>query len=250
MSDTPLPPPPMLKRCLTRLGIAADLPVKWELMDQALIHASASAQHNNERLEFCGDAVLRLATAEFLMERYPQATVGELSTLRAHLVSDQTLTSIAQKLDLEDFLQVSAAAAGDRAARPTRLADAIEAILAVLYLSVGDLRLVRPWLDPFLQERVGALVQNPVQHNPKTALQELMQKHYKILPEYRTAEVSTVHGDPQRFKSEAWFRDRCLGSGKGASRKLAEQAAALEGYTVMQTLIAADVAIAETEATS
>lgn len=241
MSDSSLPPPPVLSRCLTRLGIATDVPVNWELLDQALTHASVSTQNNNERLEFLGDAVLRLAAAEFLMERYPQATVGELSTLRAHLVSDQTLTNIAQKLDLENFLQVSAAAAGDLAARPTRLADAIEAILAVLYLSAGDLELVRPWLDPFLQERVKALVQNPVQHNPKTALQELMQKYYKVLPEYRTVEVSTVHGDPQRFRSEAWFRDRCLGSGKGASRKSAEQAAALDSYAMMQTLITADL---------
>ncbi len=238
MSDSALPPPPLLRRCITRLGIPAHAPLDWALLDQALTHASASTQRNNERLEFMGDAVLRLAAAEFLMERYPNATVGELSALRSHLVSDQTLTKIAEELELERFLQVSSAAAGDLAARPTRLADALEAILAVLYLSTASLKLVRPWLDPHLISRVESLIQNPAQHNPKTALQELIQKHYKSLPEYRTLEVSTAHGDPERFQSEVWFREQHLGTGRGASRKSAEQAAALQGYPMMQTLIA------------
>ncbi len=237
MADASLSPPPILRRCMLRLGIPGVESIKWELLDRALTHASASTQQNNEQLEFLGDAVLRLAAGEFLMERYPQASVGELSMVRSHLVSDQTLTSIAEKLDLESFLRVSAAAAGDHAARPARLADAVEAILAVLYLSTGDLRLVRPWLDPHLEPLAAQLTQNPAQHNPKTALQELLQKHYKTLPDYRTTEVNAVHGDAARFRSEVWFRDRYLGSGVGASRKAAEQAAALEGYQTMSGVI-------------
>ena len=234
MVDTPLPPPPFLRRCILRLGLPDAASLQWELLDQALTHASTSAQKNNERLEFLGDAVLRLAAGEFLMEKYPSASVGELSTVRSHLVSDQTLTHIAEKLELESFLQVSNAAARDYAARPARLADAVEAILAVLYLSTGDLQLVRPWLDPYLEPLVTQLIQNPAQHNPKTALQEFLQKHYKDLPDYRTAEVNTIHGNPERFRSEVWFRDRYLGAGVGASRKAAEQAAALEGYKTLQ----------------
>ena len=234
MADALLPPPPVLRRCITRLGLPSAVLTNWELLDQALTHSSTSLQQNNERLEFLGDAVLRLAAGEFLMERYPEAVVGELSAVRSHLVSDQTLTRIAEKLELESFLQVSTAAAGDHAARPTRLADAVEAILAVLYLSTGDLRLVRPWLDPHLESLAEQLSQHPEQHNPKTALQELIQKQHKALPEYRTVEVNTVHGDPGRFRAEVWFRDRCLGTGIGASRKAAEQAAALEGYNAMQ----------------
>lgn len=228
-----LPPPPVLRHCIEHL----DLPkqgVNWELLDQALIHVSASLDRNNERLEFLGDSVLRLAAAEFLMEQYPSASVGELTMVRSHLVSDQTLTQIAEKLGLENFLQVSGAAAGDQAARPKRLADAMEAILAVLYLSHNDLKLVRPWLDPHLATLAKRLIENPEVHNPKTALQELTQKQHKVLPEYRTAEVSTNHGDPERFRSEVWLRDRYLGAGVGASRKAAEQAAALQGYRALQ----------------
>lgn len=229
-----LPPPPGLRRCIEGL----DLPhqeVNWELLDQALIHASVAPDRNNERLEFLGDSVLRLATAEFLMEKYPSASVGELTMVRSHLVSDQTLTQIAETLGLEKYLQVSSAAAGDQAARPKRLADAMEAILAVLYLSKGDLQLVRPWLDPHLAALASKLIENPEVHNPKTALQELTQKDYKVLPEYRTQEISTNHGDPERFRSEVWLCDRYLGAGIGASRKAAEQAAALQGYRVLQT---------------
>jgi len=229
-----LPPPPTLRRCIEQL----DLPrqeVKWDLLDQALIHASASPDRNNERLEFLGDSVLRLAAAEFLMEQYPSASVGELTMVRSHLVSDQTLSQIAERIGLEKFLQVSSAAAGDQAARPKRLADAMEAVLAVLYLSKGNLQLVRPWLDPHLAERAKQLVENPEIHNPKTALQELTQKDYRVLPEYRTEEVSTNHGDPERFRSEVWLRDRYLGFGMGSSRKAAEQAAALQGYRALQT---------------
>ncbi|HEY9889511.1 MAG TPA: ribonuclease III [Candidatus Obscuribacterales bacterium] len=231
----PLPPPSTLRRCVEHLGIPQSA-INWDLLDQALIHASVSPDRNNERLEFLGDSVLRLATAEFLMERYPNATVGELTMVRSHLVSDQTLTRIAEELGLERFLQVSSAAAGDQAARPKRLADAMEAILAVLYLSKGDLALVHPWLDHHLEALAKKLLANPEAHNPKTALQELTQKGYKVLPDYRTMEVSTVHGDPARFRSEVWFHDRCLGTGVGASRKAAEQAAALEGYQTLQAL--------------
>ena len=227
-----LPPPPVLRRCVEQL----DLPrqdVNWDLLDQALIHASASLDRNNERLEFLGDSVLRLAAAEFLMEQYPSATVGQLTMVRSHLVSDHVLTQIAETLGLEKFVQVSSAAAGDQAARPKRLADAMEAILAVLYLSRGDLQLVRPWLDPHLATLAKRLIENPAVHNPKTALQELTQKDYKVLPDYRTEEVSTNHGDPERFRSEVWLCDRYLGVGVGASRKAAEQAAALKGYQVL-----------------
>lgn len=235
MTPAPLPPA-FLRRYAAHLRLPKEADISWELLDQALTHASASTQRNNERLEFMGDAVLRLAAAEFLMEQYPDAAVGELSMLRSHLVSDQVLTQIAETLDIESLLQLSAAAVGDRAARPGRLADAVEAVLAVLYLSTNSLRFVRPWLDPYLEELAEQLTQNPAAHNPKTALQELLQKHHKALPDYRTVEISTAHGDPERFQAEVWFRDRRLGEGKGASRKAAEQAAALEGYRTLQAM--------------
>jgi ribonuclease-3 len=231
MSES-LPPPSTLKRCVEKLGLPTES-VHWDLLDQALMHASASGDRNNEQLEFFGDSVLRLAAAEFLMEHYPQATVGELTRVRSQLVSDQMLAEIAENIGIEQFLQTSSAAAGDRAARPRRLADAVEAILAVLYLSRGNLQLVRPWLDPHLATQAQQLMENPAMRNPKTALQELTQKHYRTLPDYHTEEISTQHGDPQRFRADVRLGDRWLGSGVGASRKDAEKAAASQGYRAL-----------------
>ncbi|MEB3267125.1 MAG: ribonuclease III [Leptolyngbya sp.] len=233
MVDVSMPPSAELRRCLVRLGLPEGTSVDWDLLDQALTHVSAAADRNNEQLEFIGDAVLRLATAEFLRETYPDAPVGELSALRSHLVSDRTLTTLAERLGLEPFLQISTSAAGDVAARPARLADMMEAVIAVLYLSRGDLSLVRSWLDPHMAPLAHALRQDPTRQNYKAALQELTQAHHKALPQYRVTEVSLVHGDPQRFQAEVWFQGRCWGSGRGRSRKLAEQAAAQAAYGAM-----------------
>jgi ribonuclease-3 len=233
MVDVPMSPPADLRRCIARLGLPDQAPVDWALLDQALTHVTASADRNNEQLEFIGDAVLRLATAEFLRETYPDAPVGELSALRSHLVSDRTLTDLAERLGLEPFLAVAPSAAGDRAARPARLADMMEAILAALYLSQGNLSLVRPWLDEQLAPLATALRQDPTRQNYKAALQELTQAQAKTLPTYQVTEVSQVHGDPQRFQAEVWFQERCWGTGRGRSRKLAEQEAAQVAYGAM-----------------
>lgn len=234
-------PPPTLRRCLTHLGLDVQAGVNWALLDQALTHVSASATENNERLEFLGDAVLRLAASEFLMERYPQASVGELSALRSHLVSDRTLTDLAVRLELEPFLHISTSAEGDEAARPARLADMMEAILAALYLSQGTLNLVRPWLDQALAPLAETLHQDPTRQNYKAALQELTQAHCKQLPHYEVAEISQVHGDPHRFQAEVWFHDRCWGTGQGRSIKLAEQAAAQVAYDALRRTLEAGV---------
>ncbi len=236
-ASSPPEPPSTLRRCLAHLGLDKNTAVNWALLDQALTHASASATENNERLEFLGDAVLRLATSEFLMERYPGASVGELSALRSHLVSDRTLTDLALRLGLEPFLHISSSAEGDEAARPARLADMMEAILAALYLSQGNLGLVRPWLDQVLTPMAEALHQDPTRQNYKAALQELTQAHYKQLPHYEVREISHVHGDPHRFEAVVWFHDRCWGTGQGRSIKLAEQAAAQIAYDALRAIL-------------
>ncbi|MEO1590135.1 MAG: ribonuclease III [Cyanobacteria bacterium J06632_22] len=200
--------------------------VNWALLDQALTDISTSADYNNQHLEFLGDAVLRLAAAEFLREAYPTLSVGEMAATRSQLVSDRTLTSLAQRYQLGQQLKLSSSAVGDRAGHASRLADAFEAVLGALYLSTHDLSLVRPWLDDDLQRLTQALQQDPARRNYKAALQELTQSHDKQLPEYRVSEISQVHGDPERFYAEVWYQDQSWGSGKGGSRKQAEQMAA------------------------
>lgn len=223
-----------LQQCLRKLGVPEIPTLDWQQLDQALTHASASAVVNYEHLEFLGDAALRLAAAEFLLESYPQATVGELAAIRSRLVSDQTLADIADLLGLETHLRVSAGASRDLAGRRSRLADAFEAVLGALYLHDHDLRLIRPWLDPHMHRLAEQIRQDPTLQNYKAALQEMTQAACGALPEYRTEEVSQIHGDLQRFASTVWFQQRSWGTGRGSSMKQAEQAAARMAYAPLK----------------
>ncbi|MCA1992282.1 MAG: ribonuclease III, partial [Coleofasciculus sp. S288] len=118
----------------------------------------------------------------------------------------------------------------DAAGETSRLADAFEAVLGALYLSTHTLELIRPWLDPPLQQLADEIRQDPARQNYKDALQEWTQAHYKLLPEYRLKETSLIHGDAQRFTAEVWLQGRQLGEGTGRSKKAAEQAAAKQAF--------------------
>ncbi len=215
-----------LKKLLEKLGLDEKAPVRLDLLDLALTHRTFSAQTNYEQLEFVGDAVVRLAAAEFLLEKYPNLSVGDFGAIRSVLVSDRILAQLARCYGLDRYLLVSPSAAGDKAGKESRLADAFEAILAVLYLSTNNLKLVRPWLDIHFQELSIEICKDPARLNYKDALQELTQAHYKALPEYRVTETNPIHGHEERFTAEVWLQGKNLGEGKGSSKKAAEQAAA------------------------
>ncbi len=219
-----------LRKFAQKLGLPEQAPVKWALLDLALTHPSISAEANYEQLEFVGDAVVRIATSELLFETYPDSSVGEFAAIRSVLVSDRILAQLARSYGLERYLLVSTSAAGDTAGETSRLADAFEAVLGALYLSTHTLELVRPWLDPPLQQLAAEIRKDPARQNYKDALQEWTQAHYKILPEYRLRETSPVHGDDHRFTAEVWLQDRRLGEGTGRSKKAAEQAAAKQAF--------------------
>jgi ribonuclease-3 len=225
-----------LSQLIAQLGLSAAA-IRLDLLHLALIDISSSARENNEKLEFLGDAALRLAAAEFLMETFPQMPLGEMSAVRSQLVSDRILADLARQYHLGDYLIQSKSAAGDRAGAASRLADTLEAILGALYLSAGNLSLIRPWLDVHFQRLTSELQADPALQNYKAALQELTQSHYKMLPRYQVVEISQVHGDEERFFAQAWFQDQLLGEGKGRSMKLAEQAAAKVALGALQAAI-------------
>lgn len=222
-----------LEKFIDRLGISATANLRWELLDLALTHSSVSPTTNYEQLEFVGDAVVKLASAEFLLQTYPQLRVGDFTALRSVLVSDQNLAVIADSYGFDRYLQVSASAASDKAGRASRLADSFEAVLAALYLSTQDLSLIQPWLQPHFQQQAERILADPARQNYKAALQNLTQGQKKILPEYRTQEVNPVHNDPGRFEAEVWVEGQCWGRGKGRSIKAAEQAAAQVAFLAL-----------------
>jgi ribonuclease-3 len=195
------------------------------LLKQALTHCSAG-RHNNERLEFLGDAVLGLVVSELLFLRYPEASEGELSRMRAGLVQQSTLATIARSLQIGEELVLGAGELKSGGAnRDSILADALEALLSALYLD-GGLQVCREhvarWFEPLL---VGS---KPVQQekDAKTSLQEFLQARKLALPVYSV--VETRGKDHQQefvvHCSVVLLQDPVTGT--GTSRKEAEQQAA------------------------
>jgi ribonuclease-3 len=226
----------LLLSFLTHLGL--ELPADGDLaaLDEALTHTSAGLARNHERLEFLGDAVLRLAASEFLAEQRNALSVGQQSALRAQLVSDRWLAELGDRCGIEDLLRIGPVAAGDATGRSTLRAEACEAVIGALYRIWGDLSPVRHWLDPHWQRSLQELHDDPHRHNWKSALQEWSQGEGLGLPRYYCDECSSVHGDPKRFHCQVLLGMELLGSGWGGSRRQAEQAAAREALGQIEAL--------------
>ena len=214
---------------LERLGLA---PGDRDLaaVDEALTHTSAGRPINHERLEFLGDAVLRLAASEFLQRHRPDQSVGQRAALRAQLVSDRWLADLGRDCGIFRVLTIGAIAAGDRTGRATLRAEACEALIGALYEcwggADGGLAPVHRWLTPHWERAAAILQADPSLHNWKSALQEWSQAQGKGLPVYGSEEMSTCHGDPRRFRCRVALADENLGEGWGRSRRQAEQEAA------------------------
>lgn len=212
----------------TALGYTFQQPA---LLEEALTHRSASVC-NNERLEFLGDALLSLVIAEYLFQRYPKASEGELSRLRASLVKGETLAERARHLKLGEVLRLGQGelkSGGSQ--RESILSDALEAIFGAAYLD-GGLTACRTLILHLYRERLEELASASDLKDPKTRLQEYQQARQQPLPMYNVLEI---HGEPhaQSFSVEcvvAEFRAVAVGN----SRRKAEQEAARQVLEQMQ----------------
>jgi ribonuclease III len=196
-----------------------------DLARQALTHRSFGAQHN-ERLEFLGDALLNCAVATILYERFGQLPEGDLSRLRAALVNQSSLSEVAVGLGLGERLRLGEGelkSGGFR--RPSILADALEALLGAVFLDAG-FDATRAVVALLLAERLERSADAPVGKDPKTALQEHLQGRGLALPRYAVQKTEGEAHD-QTFTVECRVDDLgIVASGTGASRRVAEQAAA------------------------
>lgn len=222
-----------LQELLIRLGLQQPADeAALQPLRTALTHTSAELEVNHEELEFLGDAVLRLACAEFLEQNHPNLSVGERSAFRAQLVSDRWLAELAAELQLDGLIKQGSATAADTTARATVRAECCEALVGAVYLAWGGadggLHAVRQWLDPQWQRSCLELASDPHRHNWKSALQELTQAQQAGLPSYATTEENSNHGDQRRFRSVVSVNAKEKGCGWGPSRRLAEQEAARE----------------------
>jgi ribonuclease-3 len=195
------------------------------LARQALTHRSFGAPHN-ERLEFLGDSLLNCSVATLLYERFPMLPEGDLSRLRAALVNQRSLAEVAVELGLGERLRLGEGelkSGGFR--RPSILADAVEALLGAVFLDAG-FDATRSTVERLLASRLESAAKQPVDKDPKTALQELLQGRGLALPRY-SVQKTEGEAHEQTFIVECRVDDMGLSaSGTGASRRAAEQAAA------------------------
>jgi len=200
-------------------------PQDLALFRAALTHRSAPGA-NNERLEFLGDAVVNLAIAQRLYEAFPLATEGELSRLRARLVSREPLAEIAVSLGLGETLQLGSGelrSGGFR--RQSILADALEALCGAIFLD-GGLGAVEPIIARLFTARIAALPSPEALKDPKTRLQEYLQSRSLTLPRYQ---ILGIEGEDhaQTFRVSCEVPGLALRvEGGGSSRRRAEQQAA------------------------
>ncbi len=200
-------------------------PADLALFETALTHRSADGP-SNERLEFLGDAVLGLVTAQYLFERFPDADEGSLSQLRSRLVSGESLAQLAAGLGLGELLVLGPGelkSGGFR--RESILADALEALCGAVYLD-GGLEASRAALLRLLAPALQALSQPAELKDPKTRLQELLQARGLPLPRYSVESVDgELHAQVFRVTCEVEPM-AAQATASGSSRRRAEQAAA------------------------
>lgn len=198
----------------------------WLIIDEALTHTSAELNWNHERLEFLGDAVLRLAASEFIDDYFPNMKVGERSALRAHLVSDSWLTEVGEEIEIKEMIVMGSKAAKDIYASATIEAEATEALIGAIFECFKETEFIKKWLAPYWRETTKKVLNDPHKKNPKSALQEWSQAKHQQLPNYKTNEKSSKHGDPKRFLTEVELNGNKIGEGWGRSIQESEKKAA------------------------
>ena len=195
-------------------------------INESLTHSSANSEINYENLEFLGDAVLRLIASDFIKNKYPYMQVGERSELRSHLVSDQWLEEVGEKIKIKSVLVIGKKALRDKSANATIQAEATEALIGALYESLTILDPIKDWLIPFWNEKSQEILADPHKKNYKSALQELTQREGLFIPVYKTIEIDKKHDNPKRFFCTVYIKNRSIAEGWGKSIKQAEKDAA------------------------
>ena len=197
----------------------------------ALTHKSYVNEHrgesllDNERLEFLGDAVIDLAVSHRLMELFPGAREGELSKLRASIVNEGGLCEVAHTIGLGELLLLGRGEelTGGRS-KPSLLADALEAVIAAVYLA-GGLARVLDFVDRFLGDALQRAAAGSADRDWKTQVQELSQARFRATPRYRVIEERGPDHS-KTFVVELSVAGSILGRGEGRSKKDAEQLSA------------------------
>ena len=198
------------------------------LLENALTHSSYANENrsrgvqSNERLEFLGDSVLGMVTADYLYRTHPDLPEGDLTRTRAALVCEDSLVEVAQRLDLGAYLKLGRGEeTGGGRERPSIVADAVEAVLAAVYLD-GGIGSARKLIQRFILDKEE---EKCASRDYKTALQELVQRESGQVLGYKL--IGSQGPDHAKiFSVEVDLNGASIGQGRGRSKKEAEQMAA------------------------
>ena len=195
------------------------------LLENALTHSSyanenrAKGVQSNERLEFLGDSVLGMVVADYLYRTHPDLPEGDLTRTRAALVCEESLAEVAQVLELGAYLKLGKGEeAGGGRTRPSITADAVEAVLAAVYLD-GGIGSARKIIQKYILDAEAERGKN---RDYKTALQELVQRESGQVLQYHLV-GSSGPDHAKVFTVEVTLNGKTVGRGEGHSKKEAEQ---------------------------
>ena len=209
-----------------------------ELLKTALTHSSYANEHrdrgvrSNERLEFLGDSVLGLICTRYIWGRYKNLPEGELTKLRAAIVCENSLFELANRIGLGDDLLLGKGEKASGGSRlPSVLSDAMEAVIAAIYLDGGIDEAERCIID-FIKDKAEEIIKSRTTEDYKTALQEIVQKNHEEVLSYRLRSESGPDHN-KKFEVEVLINSNVIAVGVGRSKKTAEQAAAKAALELM-----------------
>ncbi|WP_181882319.1 ribonuclease III [Helicobacter didelphidarum] len=195
-----------------------------ELLTEALTHKSFKKPYNNERLEFLGDAVLDIVVAEFLFMKFKNKKEGSLSKMRASLVNEVSFCKLANAIKLGNYLNLSVSEENNGGRlKPSILSNALEAVMAVIYLESGLLEVKKVFYP--LMENEFHINEDSLLQDYKSALQEYTQEVFACIPTYEL--ISQEGPDHNKyFVMQVKIQDKFYATAKGNSKKNAQQEAA------------------------
>ena len=208
----------------------------FDLLVKAMTHSSYANEHryekkeNNERLEFLGDAVLEVTVSDYLFEKYPDKTEGELTKLRASIVCEPTLALCSRQIKLGEWILLSKGEehTGGRN-RDSITSDAMEAVIGAIYRD-GGFEPAQDYIRRFILEDID---NKKLFYDSKTILQELLQKDSGFEPEYEITGESGPDHD-KHFTAVVKCDGTVIGDGEGHTKKAAQQAAAYNAILKMR----------------
>ncbi|MCP4133943.1 MAG: ribonuclease III [bacterium] len=191
------------------------------LTHRSFVNESGSVDHDNERLEYLGDSVLGLVVNEYLFKHYEDYPEGDLAKIKSAVVSEVTLAKVSRELNLGSFVFMGKGEelSGGRN-RPSILANTLEAVIGAIYLDSG-LKESRRFILSLLKDDIERIDCLTYLRDPKTTLQEYVQKKYKERPHYEVIEeIGPDH--EKEFVVRLVVRGNDIATGKGSSKRKAE----------------------------